>query len=108
MHNYTFHLCRIMNIHSFLDLSRYVDKLIILILTKSDTNLIAEVGNLILKYNFAPNITALRALISTLIHIDKSLARQLYNYAEVIDIYTAIKVKVFDFSLINHSHATKL
>lgn len=80
-----------------LDLSHYVDKLIALSLSKNDTNLITEMSNIILKYNFALNRTTCRALVSTTIHIDEVLARQLYNYAEGMGIYSTVKVKIYDF-----------
>lgn len=76
----------------FLDLSRYVDKLIMLSLSKKDTNLIIEMANLVLKYTFALNTTTCRALISTLIHMDENLTRQIYNYAQGLGIYPAVKV----------------
>jgi len=71
-----------------------VDKLIILSLTKNDTNLIIEMANLIVKYTFALSTTTCRALISTLIHLDENLTRQIYNYAEGMGIYPKIKVNI--------------
>lgn len=62
-----------------------------------NTTLITEMSNLILKYNFALSIITCRALISTLVHINETLAKQIYNYAEGIGIYSAIKVKLFHF-----------
>lgn len=59
-----------------------------------NTNLIREMGNLILKYTFALSTTPCRALVSTLIHTDEILAGQIYNYAEGIGIYSAVKVKL--------------
>lgn len=82
---------------SFLDLSRYVDKLIILLLLRNDTTLIIEMVNLILKYNFPLNAKTCRMLITTLIHIDEKLAMQLYCYAEAIGFYSTLEVKIFDF-----------
>lgn len=81
-----------------LDLSRYVDKLIVLSLSKNDTNLITEMSNVILKHNFALSTTTCRALLSTIIHIDEALARQIYNYAEGMGIYSTVKVKIYDFT----------
>ncbi|XP_011056238.1 PREDICTED: uncharacterized protein LOC105147133 [Acromyrmex echinatior] len=75
-----------------IDLSRYVDKLIMLSLSKKDSNLITEMANLVLKYTFALSTTTCRALASTLIHMNENLARQMYNYAEGIGIYPAVKV----------------
>ncbi|XP_011701501.1 PREDICTED: protein PFC0760c-like isoform X2 [Wasmannia auropunctata] len=75
-----------------IDLSSYVDKLIMLSLSKKDANLITEMANLILKYTFMLSTATCRALISTLIHMDENLARQIYNYAEVIGIYPAVKL----------------
>ncbi|KYN45311.1 hypothetical protein ALC56_00157 [Trachymyrmex septentrionalis] len=75
-----------------IDLSRYVDKLIMLSLSKKDSNLITEIANLVLKYTFALSTTTCRALVSTLIHMNENLARQMYNYAEEIGIYPAVKV----------------
>ncbi|XP_018352292.1 PREDICTED: uncharacterized protein LOC108754466 [Trachymyrmex septentrionalis] len=82
-----------------IDLSRYVDKLIMLSLSKKDSNLITEIANLVLKYTFALSTTTCRALVSTLIHMNENLARQMYNYAEEIGIYPAVKI--------NHWHLTK-
>lgn len=62
-----------------------------------DTNLITEMGQLVLKHSFALSTTTCRALISTIIHTDEALAKQLYNYAEGIGIYSAVKVKIYDF-----------
>lgn len=81
----------------FLDLSRYVDKLILQLLPRDETALIMEMGNLILKYNFSLSTKTCRALITTLIHIDKKLATQLYYYAETVGFYPAVEVKIFDF-----------
>ncbi|KYN21645.1 hypothetical protein ALC57_05977 [Trachymyrmex cornetzi] len=75
-----------------IDLSRYVDKLMMLSLSKKDSNLITEMANLVLKYTFALSTTTCRALVSTLIHMNENLARQMYNYAEGIGIYPAVKV----------------
>jgi len=78
-----------------------VDKLIILSLSKKDTNLITEMANLVLKYTFALSTITCRALISTLVHMDENLAKQMYNYAEGIGIYPAVKVNIIDFMFIN-------
>ncbi|RLU22399.1 hypothetical protein DMN91_004677 [Ooceraea biroi] len=75
-----------------IDLSRYIDKLIVLSLTSMDTSLITEAGNLVLKYNFALSATPCRALIATLIHTDEALASQIYNFAEGIGIYSSVKL----------------
>ncbi|XP_011149412.1 putative uncharacterized protein DDB_G0282133 isoform X3 [Harpegnathos saltator] len=75
-----------------IDLSRYVNKLITLLLSGNETALIMEMGNLILKYNFPLNTTTCRALITTLIHVDEKLAIQLYCYAEAIGLYSVIKL----------------
>jgi len=71
-----------------------VDKLIILSLSKKDTNLITEMANLVLKYTFALSTITCRALISTLVHMDENLAKRIYNYAEGIGIYPAMKVNI--------------
>jgi len=71
-----------------------VDKLIILSLSKKDTNLITEMANLVLKYTFALSTITCRALISTLVYMDENLAKQRYNYAEGIGIYPAMKVNI--------------
>ncbi|XP_039314559.1 uncharacterized protein LOC105193856 isoform X2 [Solenopsis invicta] len=84
-----------------IDLSRYVDKLIVLFLSRKDTNLITEMANLVLKYTFALNTATCRALISTLIHMDENLARQIYNYAEGVGIYPAVKVWPITYIIIN-------
>lgn len=74
-----------------------MDKLIILSLSKKDTTLITEMGNLILKHSFVLSTITCRALISTIIHTDEVLARQIYNYAEGIGIYSTVKVQIYDF-----------
>lgn len=51
-------------------------------------------ANIILKYTFALNTTTCRALISTLIHLDENLARQIYSYAEGIGVYPKMKVNI--------------
>lgn len=66
-------------------------------LSKKDTNLITEIANLVLKYTFALSTTTCRALVSTLIHMNENLARQMYNYAEGIGIYPAVKVNIINF-----------
>ncbi|KYM87377.1 hypothetical protein ALC53_03564 [Atta colombica] len=76
------------------DLSRYVDKLIMLSLSKKDSNLIIEMANLVLKYTFALSTTTCRALVSTLIYMNENLAKQMYNYAERIGIYPTVKVNI--------------
>lgn len=81
----------------FLDLSRYVDKLIILSLLKMDTNVTTEMAQLVLKHSFALSTITCRALISTIIHTDEVLAKQMYNYAEGIGVYSTVKVKMHDF-----------
>ncbi|XP_025263596.1 uncharacterized protein LOC105259189 [Camponotus floridanus] len=84
-----------------IDLSRYVDKLIVLSLSKNDTNLITEMSNVILKHNFALSTTTCRALLSTIIHIDEVLARQIYNYAEGMGIYSTMKLLPIIHTIIN-------
>lgn len=74
-----------------------MDKLIVLSLSKNDTSLITEMSNLILKHNFALSTITCRALISTIIHTNEVLARQIYNYAENMGIYSTVKVKMYDF-----------
>lgn len=63
-------------------------------------------SNLILKYNFALSTITCRALVSTLVYIDENLAKQIYNYAEGIGVYSAVKVKLFSlfylYSLISN------
>lgn len=61
---------------------------------KKDTNLITEMASLVLKYTFALSTATCRALISTIIHTDENLARQIYNYAESIGIYSSVKVNI--------------
>lgn len=63
-------------------------------MSKKDTNLIKEMANLVLKYNFALSTITCRALISTLIHLDENMARQIYKYAEGLGIYSAVKVNI--------------
>ncbi|XP_018360746.1 PREDICTED: uncharacterized protein PF14_0093-like [Trachymyrmex cornetzi] len=84
-----------------IDLSRYVDKLMMLSLSKKDSNLITEMANLVLKYTFALSTTTCRALVSTLIHMNENLARQMYNYAEGIGIYPAVKLWPVTHVIIN-------
>lgn len=57
--------------------------------------LITEMVNLILKYNFPLNEKTCRVLITTLIHTDKELTTQLYNYAEGVGFYSTMEVKIF-------------
>ncbi|XP_071563681.1 uncharacterized protein [Temnothorax nylanderi] len=85
-----------------IDLSCYVDKLIILSLSKKDTNLIIEMANLILKYTFALSTTTCRALIATLTHLDEGLARQIYNYAEGVGVYPTMKLWPVTYIIINN------
>ncbi|XP_071626837.1 uncharacterized protein [Temnothorax longispinosus] len=85
-----------------IDLSCYVEKLIILSLSKKDTNLIIEMANLILKYTFALSTTTCRALIATLTHLDEGLARQIYNYAEGIGVYPTMKLWPVTYIIINN------
>lgn len=73
-----------------------MDKFIILSLSKKDTNLITEMANLVLKYTFALSTTTCRALVSTLVHLDENLAKQIYKYAEGIGIYSAVKVNIIN------------
>ncbi|XP_032691072.1 protein dopey homolog PFC0245c-like isoform X2 [Odontomachus brunneus] len=75
-----------------IDLSCYVDKLTVLLLSRNKMASIIEMGNLILKYNFQLNTKAYRALIATLIHGNEKLAIQLYNYAEGIGLYSTIEL----------------
>ncbi|KAL0129526.1 hypothetical protein PUN28_001648 [Cardiocondyla obscurior] len=85
-----------------IDLSLYVNKLIIIFLSKEDSNLIIQMANLVLKYTFELNKTTGRALTSALIHLDENLARQMYNYAENIGIYSAIKLWPITCIIINN------
>ncbi|XP_050448925.1 metacaspase-2-like isoform X3 [Cataglyphis hispanica] len=84
-----------------IDLSYYADKLIILSLSKKDTTLITEMGNLVLKHSFVLSTITCRALISTIIHTDEVLARQIYNYAEGIGIYSTVKLLPITHIIIN-------
>ncbi|XP_070170436.1 repetitive organellar protein-like [Polyergus mexicanus] len=84
-----------------IDLSYYADKLIIISLSKKDTTLITEMGNLILKHSFVLSTITCRALISTIIHTDEVLARQIYNYAEGIGIYSTVKLLPIIHIIIN-------
>ncbi|XP_020287553.1 uncharacterized protein PF11_0213-like isoform X2 [Pseudomyrmex gracilis] len=74
-----------------IDLSRYVDKLIILSLSKKDTILLREISILTLKYTFALHATTCRALLSTVINNDEALGRQIYNYAKNIGVYSRLQ-----------------
>ncbi|KAL6262909.1 hypothetical protein P5V15_005698 [Pogonomyrmex californicus] len=84
-----------------IDLSRYVDKLIILILLNEDKSLIIEMANLILKYTFMLSTKTCRALTSTLIHVDENIAKQIYNYAEGLGIYSTVKLWPITYIIIN-------
>ncbi|XP_014480408.1 PREDICTED: uncharacterized protein LOC106747425, partial [Dinoponera quadriceps] len=86
-----------------IDLSRYVDKLIVLLLSKNEIALITEMANLILKYNFPLIMKTCRALITTLIHVDEKLAMQLFYYAESIGFYSTLKLWPVPHIIINNN-----
>lgn len=51
-------------------------------------------ANLVLKYTFTLSTKTCRALVSTLVHLDENLAKQIYKYAEGLDIYSPLKVNI--------------
>ncbi|KAK2585984.1 hypothetical protein KPH14_010557 [Odynerus spinipes] len=85
-----------------IDLTYYVDKLMLKFLTDRKIDLIIKMGYMIIEYNFTFfNGTICRAVIATLVHNDMILAKQLYRYATGLGIYRTIELSPVIHIIIN-------
>ncbi|XP_012141183.2 uncharacterized protein LOC105662543 [Megachile rotundata] len=71
-----------------IDLTDCANKIVSVLLSKENHELIIEVGRLIDSYYFTLDAITYRALIATLVHSDMFLAKQLYQNAVALGIYS--------------------
>lgn len=75
-----------------LDLTHCAKKIVSVLLSKEHHELIMEVGRLIDSYYFTLDTITYRTLIATLVHTDMLLAKQLYQNAVALGIYSKPQV----------------
>ncbi|XP_076625531.1 uncharacterized protein LOC143343955 isoform X2 [Colletes latitarsis] len=73
------------------DLTRAANKLVSTFSLKKDYEMIIDIGKLINKYDFVLSTITYRALIATLVHVDITLAKQLYQRAIGLGIYSKLQ-----------------
>lgn len=62
------------------------------LLLKNEREMIIDIARLIIDRNFTLNRITYRALISELVHLDMDLAKQLYEIAIALGIYSKVQV----------------
>lgn len=75
-----------------LDLVRSANKLVTIILLEHDEEMILDTANLINNYDITPEPITYRALIAVLVNINAELAKQFYQKAIALGIYSDVKV----------------
>ncbi|XP_066586768.1 uncharacterized protein [Prorops nasuta] len=84
-----------------IDISRYASILVSTVLLTKNDSIAIEMGNLLINYNWIISPKSIRALIATLVHIEKTLAQRLYRYAAYLGIYGMLKISPDLYMTIN-------